>query len=67
MGLPFILLNYKTYIQGTGQGAVEIAKACKAVSEDSGIEIAVAPPQIPDIFRVASEIELPVFLSIWME
>lgn len=60
LGLPFILLNYKTYIQGTGQGAVEIARACKAVSEDSGIEIAVAP-QIPDIYRVASQVELPVF------
>ena len=54
MGLPFILLNYKTYLQGTGQGAVEIAKACKEVSEGSGIEIAVAP-QLPDIYRVASE------------
>ncbi len=53
LGLPFILLNYKTYLQGTGQGAVEIAKACRAVSEESGIEIAVAP-QIPDIYRVAS-------------
>ena len=60
MGSPFILLNYKTYLQGTGQGAVEIAKACKAVSEESGIEIAVAP-QLPDIYRVASELELPVF------
>ncbi len=65
MSSPFILLNYKTYIQGTGQGAVEIAKACKAVSEESGIEIAVAP-QLPDIYRVASEVELPVFFpSTW--
>jgi len=60
LGSPFILLNYKTYLQGTGQGAVEIAKACRAVSEESGIEIAVAP-QLPDIYRVASEVELPVF------
>lgn len=60
LGLPFILLNYKTYLQGTGKRAVEIAKACKAVSEESGIEIAVAP-QLPDIYRVASEVELPVF------
>ena len=60
LGSPFILLNYKTYIQGTGHGAVEIAKACRAVSEESGIEIAVAP-QLPDIYRVASEVEIPVF------
>ncbi|AKB34637.1 Triosephosphate isomerase [Methanosarcina siciliae C2J] len=60
MGSPFILLNYKTYTQGTGQGAVEIARACRDVSEESGIEIAVAP-QLPDIYRVASEVELPIF------
>lgn len=60
MGSPFILLNYKTYLQGTGQAAVELAKACKAVSEESGIEIAVAP-QLPDVYRVASEVKLPVF------
>ncbi len=60
MGLPFILLNFKTYIQGTGQNAVKIAKACKVVSEESGINIAVAP-QLPDIYRVASEVELQVF------
>ncbi|MDD2440278.1 MAG: triose-phosphate isomerase [Methanosarcinaceae archaeon] len=60
MGLPFILLNYKTYLQGTGQEAVKIAKACQAVSEESGIEIAVAP-QLPDIYRVALEVDLPVF------
>ena len=57
---PFILLNYKTYLQGTGSNAVEIAKACQKVSEESGIEIAVAP-QLPDIYRVASEVEIPVF------
>ena len=39
---------------------MEIAKACKEVSEGSGIEIAVAP-QLPDIYRVASEVEIPVF------
>lgn len=60
LGSPFILLNYKTYIEGTGKEAVEIAKACETVSEESGIEIAVAP-QLPDIYRVASEVEIPVF------
>lgn len=61
LGSPFILLNYKTYTQGTGAGAVEIAKACKAVSEESGIEIAVAP-QLPDIYRIAYEVQqIPVF------
>jgi triosephosphate isomerase len=57
---PFILLNYTTYTQGTGSGAVEIAKVCKTVSEESCIEVAVAP-QLPDIYRVASEVEFLVF------
>lgn len=57
---PFILLNYKTYDEGTGPRAVSVAEACRAVSEESGVEIAAAP-QLPDIYRVASSVNVPVF------
>ena len=60
MNSPFILLNFKTYLEGTGNNSLKIAEACRDVSEESGIEIAVAP-QIPDIFRVASKVNVPVF------
>ncbi|MBN2487792.1 MAG: triose-phosphate isomerase [Methanosarcinaceae archaeon] len=60
MGSTLIVLNLKTYLEGTGEGAVKIAQACKEVAERSGIEIAVAP-QFCDIFRVASKVDIPVF------
>ncbi|WP_135603909.1 triose-phosphate isomerase [Methanococcoides sp. NM1] len=57
---PLIVLNLKTYLEGTGEGAVRIAEACRAVGEESGIEIAVAP-QLCDVYRVASRVDVPVY------
>ncbi|MDL2261543.1 triose-phosphate isomerase [Methanimicrococcus sp. OttesenSCG-928-J09] len=56
----FILLNCKTYDEGTGINAITLAEACRDVAESSGVEIAIAP-QIPDIFRVASVVDVPVY------
>lgn len=56
----FILLNCKTYDEGTGANAVKLAEACRDVAESAGVEIAIAP-QIPDIFRVASVTDVPVY------
>ncbi|MDV0446447.1 Triosephosphate isomerase [Methanosarcinaceae archaeon Ag5] len=58
--MVFILLNYKTFDEGTGAKSVDIARACRDVSESSGIEIAVAP-QFPDLFRISSAVDIPVF------
>lgn len=60
MGSTLIVLNLKTYLEGTGEGAVKISQACKEVAEQSGIEIAVAP-QFCDIYRVASKVDIPIF------
>lgn len=60
MKRPLIVLNFKTYTEGTGNNAVTIALACRDVAEDSGANI-VAAPQIPDIYRVASNVDIPVF------
>ncbi|AKB84276.1 triose-phosphate isomerase [Methanococcoides methylutens] len=57
---PLIVLNLKTYLEGTGEGAVRIAEACRDVGEASGIEIAVAP-QLCDVYRVASQVDVPVY------
>lgn len=56
----FILLNCKTYDEGTGANAVKLAEACRDVAESAGVEIAIAP-QIPDIFRAASAVDVPVY------
>ncbi len=60
MDRPLIVLNFKTYTEGTGSNAVAIAQACKDVAEDTGANI-VAAPQLPDIHRVASAVDIPVF------
>jgi triosephosphate isomerase len=60
MNQPIIVLNFKTYLEGTGKNAVSIAQACKDVADETGANI-VAAPQIPDIYRVASTVDIPVF------
>ncbi|AFV23632.1 triosephosphate isomerase [Methanolobus psychrophilus R15] len=60
MSSTLIVLNLKTYLEGTGEGAVKIAQACRQVAEDSGIDIAVAP-QFCDIYRVSSQVDIPVY------
>ena len=57
---PLIVLNFKTYTESMGENAVRMAKYCEEVSEESGIEI-IAVPQIPDIFRVADSVNVPVY------
>ncbi len=57
---PLIVVNFKTYTEGTGEKAVRMAKYCEEVSRDSGVEI-IACPQTPDIYRVASSVKIPVF------
>ena len=60
MKKPLIVVNFKTYAESTGEKAVRIAKYCEEVSRDHGVSIVVVP-QIPDIYRVASSVKIPVF------
>jgi triosephosphate isomerase len=57
---PVVIINFKTYPQATGEGAVKIAKACESVSKEFDVPIVVAP-QIPDIYRVVQSVDIPVF------
>lgn len=57
---PLIVLNFKTYSESVGEKAVSMAKYCEEVSNDSGVDI-IACPQIPDIYRVACSVKIPVF------
>lgn len=57
---PLILLNFKTYAEAMGENGVRIAKLCEEVSLESGIDI-IPIPQIPDIYRVACSVKIPVF------
>jgi len=60
MRKPLIVLNFKTYAESMGDKAVRMAQYCEEVSNESGVEI-IAVPQIPDIFRVANAVNIPVF------
>ncbi|ADT84809.1 triose-phosphate isomerase [Thermococcus barophilus] len=57
---PIIAINFKTYAQATGEGALRIAKAAEKVYKETGITIVVAP-QLADLYRIAQEVEIPVF------
>ena len=57
---PIIIVNFKTYLEATGQRAVNLAKQAEKVSKETGTYIVVAP-QHTDIARVAEAVEIPVF------
>jgi len=57
---PIIIVNFKTYIESTGQKAVELAKSAEKASKETGVTIVVAP-QFVDLAKVAESVEIPVF------
>jgi len=52
-------VNFKTYTQSVGKQAVELAKTIASVAKEKGISVAVVPQNL-DLFRVASQINIPV-------
>ena len=60
MRTPFILVNFKAYPEALGAKAVELAKVCAKVEEDTGRSLAVAPSAF-DLALVAKSVRLPVF------
>ena len=60
MNTPIVILNYKTYLESSGENALELARALKSASEESGITM-VAAPQAADIYRIQDQISLPIF------
>ncbi len=57
---PIVAINFKTYAQATGKGALRIAKAAEKVWKETGITIMVAP-QAVDLRMIAENVEIPVF------
>jgi len=57
---PLLLINFKTYIEGTGQRAFRLAKIAEKVSLDTGVQIIITP-QCSDIAKIASKIKIPIF------
>ena len=57
---PIVIVNFKTYAEGTGRKALELAKAAEEVSRETGICFSVAP-QFVDIPIIVREADIPVF------
>jgi triosephosphate isomerase len=58
--VPIILINYKTYSEATGKEAIRLSKIAEEVSEETGVNIAVAP-QLADLCSVCKAVSIPVF------
>jgi triosephosphate isomerase len=57
---PLIIVNFKTYLEATGNKALELAKKAEKVSLETNVSIGVAP-QFADIATVAEAVSIPVF------
>jgi len=57
---PIVIVNFKTYAEGTGRKALELAKAAEEVSRETGICFSVAP-QFVDIPIIVRDADIPVF------
>ncbi|MBE0520434.1 triose-phosphate isomerase [Candidatus Bathyarchaeota archaeon] len=57
---PLIIVNFKTYLEATGEKAVELAKKAEKVSLETKTSISVAP-QFTDIATLAKTAKIPVF------
>jgi triosephosphate isomerase len=57
---PFLLINFKTYLEATGRRAVELSRRIEKVSQDTNVRVGVAP-QFCDIEQVATRVQIPVF------
>jgi triosephosphate isomerase len=57
---PVIVVNFKTYGEVEGAKALEVARACQEVSEETGRSIVVCPPTV-ELSHVAASLKVPVF------
>ncbi|MFQ5911388.1 MAG: triose-phosphate isomerase [Thermoplasmata archaeon] len=55
-----IIINFKSYKEGTGKRGLELAKVCEKVSLDSGIVVIVCPPHV-HLGQYADELSTAVF------
>jgi triosephosphate isomerase len=56
---PAIIVNFKTYREVEGIGALNLATICQDVAKAQGAQIAVCPPNI-ELSRVAAGVKIPV-------
>jgi len=57
---PIVIVNFKTYSQGTGKKAIKLAESAEKVAAETGVCFAVAP-QFVDIPPIIKIVNIPVF------
>ena len=57
---PIVILNFKTYLESTGNNALKLAMASEIVAEETGVNIIIAP-QSSDIYRLSNEVKIDVY------
>nr|WP_083807424.1 triose-phosphate isomerase [Methanococcus voltae] len=57
---PVVIINYKTYMESISDKGLNIAKCAEKVSEESGIEISVAP-QFTDLKTIVEQTNVKVY------
>ncbi|WP_259051889.1 triose-phosphate isomerase [Methanococcus voltae] len=57
---PVVIINFKTYLESIGDKGLQIAKYAEKVSEESGIEISVAP-QFTDLRTIVEKTNIKVY------
>lgn len=56
----FIVINFKTYEQSTGENALNLAKICDDIARETKSNIIIVP-QFADIYRISKSVKIPVF------
>jgi len=56
---PIVILNFKTYLESTGEKSLQLAKISEEVAQETGVNIIVAP-QHADLYRISGQVEIPV-------
>lgn len=54
-----LIINFKNYLEIAGAKSIELSKVSEQVSNDTGIDIIVAPPQ-PSLSQVCATVKTPV-------
>lgn len=59
MDTPVLIVNLKTYEQGSGEDALDLALQCEKISKQEDASIAVAV-QDADVHRISEKVDIPV-------
>lgn len=60
MRTPVIVVNFKGYLEASGEKSIALAKVCEEVSNETGISIVISP-QMVDLALLVKTVHIPVF------